>query len=47
MMARLYCSPRQTSSSSRSRLVAWLHTGSAAAIITLMTLKPTSNAAIA
>lgn len=47
MMARLYCSPRQMSSASLSRRAAWLHTGSAAAIMTAITLMPTSRAAIA
>ena len=47
MIARRYCSPRQMSSSSRSRWVAWLHTGSAAPIRTAMTLMLTRSAAMA
>lgn len=47
MMARRYCSPRQINSSSFSRWATCVHTGSAAAIITAITLIPTSNAAMA
>lgn len=47
MMARRYCSPRQMSSSSFSRWAKCVHTGSAADIITAITLNPTSNAAMA
>jgi hypothetical protein len=46
-MALAYCSPRNTNSASFSRRAIWFQTGIATVIITAMTLKPTSSAAIA
>jgi hypothetical protein len=46
-MAFAYCSPRNTSSASRSRCTAVRQTGIATLSMIAITLMPTSNAAIA